>query len=272
MWANTTTGCGGTHHNPKTDPQARARQAFRDFAATTSATACRSDSGRIDGPKSDVRRLPKYSVAGNCGTLPFASPLDAIAGRHPYAMRESDMNEDAICILDALEHVPGLTREQASALLGDRSRAMRALSSLLVAGIVTQQAFQVRRTVIGSPLCRLDGDRLRADELRALAGKIRHRYGEAVIEDVYSLGTFRRPLQVDHEIAVSDVFLRYRELWPDWRWVGERPMRGVLVPDATVVSNSGEARAIDFVAEYREPKLQQIVNFYASQGQAIELW
>lgn len=176
-------------------------------------------------------------------------------------------------LLNALSQVPGMTLDQAASLLKTTPpRARKLLRALKRTGVVHEARLQVRRVTLLGPLYVSSGLPLTKQEAAELAGLLRSRYGAVTIQSVYSVGRFRRPLQVDHELGVAAVFLWYRAHRPTWTWIGESPLRGARVPDATAFGLEREAIAIDFAGEYRAPKLEAIASYYARRGTIFELW
>jgi hypothetical protein len=191
-------------------------------------------------------------------------------GSDPCALIEDETR----ALLDGLGKVPGMTLDQAARFLGTgEEAAARVLRKFIRQGVVQRRRFQLRRVdVEPGPLFTSRGVGASHVQASEIASLIRDRYGEASSESVYSLGPFRRPHQVDHEISVTAVYLWYRSNRPEWTWLAESPRRGARVPDATVVSPEGEQVAIDFAGEYRGGKIADISFFYASRGAAFELW
>lgn len=205
---------------------------------------------------------------------PVERPLVGAPGnrlRSEYAMHDScGRSEERI--LEALTHVPGATVDQVRRIVTDEE-VPRILGSLVQKRIVDRRRFQVRRVNVDEgPLIELVDKPLDAQAAGALAHLIRHRYGRAEIDDVYSLGPFRRPLQVDHELGVTEVYIWYRINHPSWPWRPENPRRGAHVPDGIVTRPDGAEIAIDFAGEYRAPKLLRLSQTYASSRMSLELW
>ena len=183
-------------------------------------------------------------------------------------MNEPLVDECIVAIVAALQSVPAMTHNQLQRWLPHDFDMDAVLAQLIRRGLIRAAQFMVRTVDISDgPLAVFPGAD-RANDAKALAGRVRKRYGLPRKTVVYSLGELRRPLQIDHEIGVAEVYLWYAANRPEWSWTPETPRRGALVPDATVIAPDGRRIAIDFIAEYRRPKLESI----AASGVDYELW
>ncbi|MBY0460895.1 MAG: hypothetical protein K2V38_26545, partial [Gemmataceae bacterium] len=92
-------------------------------------------------------------------------------------------------------------------------------------------------------------------------------------------GRVRQPLQVSHDLAVSQVLVELART-PDRQadaagWVGEEHLGKIArgkVPDALVVRPGGLPLAIDFIGTYPADRVERVVRFYARIGLPFELW
>lgn len=179
-----------------------------------------------------------------------------------------------IGILEHLENIPGLTAELAFLLsvYPSVAAAGRGLRRLERARMVHGADYIVRSVQIAGPLHREPEDgEVNANELERT---IRNRYGAPKSERVFSLGAFRRPSQVDHELGVARAYVWFQEHRAPhgWRWIAERPRRGGLVADAFFQNPEGELIAMDFCGEYRANKVSRISSFWSARGTPLELF
>jgi hypothetical protein len=89
----------------------------------------------------------------------------------------------------------------------------------------------------------------------------------------------KSPFQVTHDLHVTQVFLVYRQRWPDLAslWVGEddgsSDDRSGIVPDARLLAPSGQAiRAIEFGGRYRADRLQAFHDGCVQRNLPYEVW
>jgi len=183
------------------------------------------------------------------------------------------LREPILAFESELEELPGVTLAQAQALLNlSEPETLRLLRKLEREGRLTRERFSVRSVPeLSGPLwSSASGEVFNATRLES---RIRGRYGEPQHVWAWSLHGVKRPLQIDHEIALSSVRVWYAKNRPDFRWVGERPRRGGLVPDATVIGPHGPV-TVELVGQYRSPALREIFTHYQEEAQKVplELW
>ncbi len=93
-------------------------------------------------------------------------------------------------------------------------------------------------------------------------------------------GRIRQPVQIEHDVGTTAIFLRRRLLAPDeaQRWIGEDIYRSLSartgkVPDALVCSASGmPERAIEYGGAYATGYLRQFHQHWSGQRLPWEIW
>lgn len=83
-----------------------------------------------------------------------------------------------------------------------------------------------------------------------------------------------------HEVLLTDVFLRCRELYPELEWFPESAIaatfgaRGedVSIPDGALVAHGEIVTFVDFCSSYRSPRLRELVTWSEAHGAPIQFW
>jgi hypothetical protein len=187
------------------------------------------------------------------------------------------LTESDLELLETLaKRVPAMVFSQVAELYGDAGEAKRGLARLKRAGLIESAVFTVRLLHVHEPVFRLPDDGV-PRSFYPIERKLRGRWKEpARSERVYSVGELRRPLHVDHELAVASVYLalRSRGAWLGERQIYPRRGAGVRVPDGVLIDAAGNRTAIDFASSYSCAKVREIVEYYQTNPAyaALELW
>lgn len=128
-------------------------------------------------------------------------------------------------------------------------------------------------------------DSARDGELQAgaLETRLRQRFvGVLPLASVlYSTRDRVDPAKLEHEVHVTELFLRARSTDPTLSWISEHAIaaqfgaRGddTVIPDAALVDAEGRIQTfLDYVSAYRSPRLSSLVAFARSHSVPIQLW
>jgi hypothetical protein len=94
-------------------------------------------------------------------------------------------------------------------------------------------------------------------------------------------GQLRQPLQVAHDLGVTDIYLRYVATGEqDGEWIGEdnyrrehRPARRVKIPDAVQMNSAGEiTRVFEFGGAYPARRVREFHRYWSRRQIPYELW
>ena len=182
---------------------------------------------------------------------------------------------------------------------GDDRYASRRVERLSVACVLVRRSLVVRTApVLDAPVVRWNAGSDAPDFASISAFLIdRWQKQETAITNVVSLGTAARkltgrssgmrikhPHQVGHDLALSEVFLRYLDRAPEiaGRWVGEdrldlltstRGKAKQAVPDAVIQNADGAPElAIELGGLYSPARIETLHQSFAKQELSYEIW
>jgi len=154
-----------------------------------------------------------------------------------------------------------------------------ALDRLVSAGRVSKFDATIRRIPLHAPV--YDSARDGRLDARALERKLRARFvGQR--RELYTV-FYSEPFsatRVEHEVHLTDVYLACRTEHPDLAWISEKSVSelfgargGVVIPDAALADADGNiVTFIDYVSEYRSPRLTALYVWAERHGIPIQFW